>query len=168
MNDALIVIDVQNDYFEGGRFPLWETEAVLERTVAAIARARARGDLVVLVQHIVPASAGPGPFFDEGTEGAALHPALRAAAPEAPVVVKRHADSFQDTELGALLADHRIGRVQLAGMMTQNCVTFTALSKAAEAFKVEIRADLTTTRDPMIHQIALHALASRVAVSTGP
>jgi nicotinamidase-related amidase len=40
---ALLVIDLQNDYFPGGEFPLWNTEAVLLNTERAIEKAKARG-----------------------------------------------------------------------------------------------------------------------------
>jgi len=36
---ALLVIDLQNDYFPGGKFPLWNTEVVLQNIEQAIAKA---------------------------------------------------------------------------------------------------------------------------------
>src|SRR5262249_48636043 len=97
MSKALLVIDVQNDYFGAGKFPLWNTDATLEGVERAIALARAKDVPVVLVQHIAPGS--DGPFFNEGTPGAELHPRIRRAAPDAPVVVKTFADSFVKTTL---------------------------------------------------------------------
>ena len=47
-------------------------------------------------------------------------------------------------------------------MMTQNCVTHTAISKAAEKYAVTILPDCCTTVDAMIHNIALHAVSTRV------
>ena len=52
MTAALLIIDVQNDYFPGGALPLWNAEATLDAVVNAIDRARARGEAVVLVQHV--------------------------------------------------------------------------------------------------------------------
>ena len=49
-------------------------------------------------------------------------------------------------------------------MMTQNCVTHTAISKSAEKYNVVILPDCCTTVDEMIHKIALHALSTRVAL----
>jgi len=43
MGKALHVIDVQNDYFPGGKFPLWNTEETLAHTVGAVQQARAKG-----------------------------------------------------------------------------------------------------------------------------
>ena len=72
---ALIVIDLQNDYFPDGKFPLWNTEAVLAQVESAIARARAQGVPVILVQHIADAPNGAAPFFNAGTSGVELHAA---------------------------------------------------------------------------------------------
>ena len=52
MSTALIVIDVQNDYFPGGAFPLWNAESTLDATLAAITGAKERGEFIVLVQHL--------------------------------------------------------------------------------------------------------------------
>lgn len=161
MTSALLLIDLQNDYFPGGRYPLWNTEATLAAAEAAIARARHAAMAIVHVQHVASHDA---PFFVPGTDGVRIHPRILAAAPDAPIVVKQHADAFHQTDLAEHLARHGIGGLLLAGMMTQNCITHTALSKAAERYDVAVQADATTTVDPMIHRFALAALRTRVAV----
>lgn len=161
---ALLVIDLQNDYFPGGKFPLWNAEAVLERTLQAMDRARAQGLPVVLVQHIADSRRGPAPFFVEGSEGVQLHPRLRAAAPEAPLVVKAFADAFHQTDLQQVLAGLGVTELLVCGMMTQNCVTHTALSKAAEKYPVSILGDCCTTVSEMLHAIALNAVGTRLPV----
>lgn len=164
MSKTLVVIDLQNDYFADGAYPLWNADATLGAIEGAIARARASDIPVILVQHVADPEEGPSPFFTEGTEGAALHPRIREAAPDAPVVVKHAADSFHGTDLGAHL--HRLGTDELlvCGMMTQNCVTHTAISRAAEDYAVTVLPDCCTTVDEMLHLIALHALSTRVAL----
>jgi nicotinamidase-related amidase len=162
MGKVLLVIDLQNDYFPGGRFPLWNAEATLASVEDAIRRARDKGIPVVLVQHLADADRGPAPFFNPGTEGAALHPRILAAAPEAPVVVKTFADAFEGTTLGAILARLGATELVLCGMMTQNCVTHTALSRAADAYGVTILPEGCTTVDEMIHLLALNAISTRV------
>jgi nicotinamidase-related amidase len=143
---ALIVIDPQNDYFPAGKFPLWNTDATLANIEQAIAKAHAAEVPVVLVQHIADSQQGIAPFFNDGTPGAEIHPLIRAAAPEAPVVVKKFADGFHCTTLEATL--HELGAKELliCGMMTQNYVTHTAISKSAEKYKVVILPDCCTLR----------------------
>lgn len=164
MTAALLVIDIQNDYFANGAYPLWNVEATLEATLAAIARAQARNEPVVLVQHV--AASADSFLFRAGSPGTEIHPRIRAAAPGAPVVVKQFADSFHQTELGVVLAKLGIEHLRIAGMMTQNCVAHTALSKDADAYRVSVLGDCTTTVDAVIHGFALNALSTRVAIVT--
>lgn len=164
MSKALLVIDLQNDYFPGGAHPLWNTDATLESILLAIEKARATGVPVILVQHVADASAGPAPFFNEGTDGVRIHPKILAAAEGAPVVTKAYADGFVGTTLDAELRKVGASELLVCGMMTQNCVTHTAISKSAEGYDVKILLDCCTTVDAMIHGIALHAVSTRTAV----
>lgn len=166
MTRALLAIDLQNDYFPGGAFPLWNAEATLEVVERAIGRARAAGLPVVLIQHVADPAQGLAPFFNAGTDGANIHPRIRAAAPEAPVVVKHFADSFEQTGLAETLQRLGADELILSGMMTQNCVTHTALSRRADDYgKVTVLTDATTTVSDMLHAIALHALSTRVTLA---
>ena len=162
MAKALLVIDLQNDYFPGGKFPLWNTDVVLQNIERAVAQANASGVPVIHVQHVANSEAGIAPVFNEGTPGADIHPRILAAAPKAPVVVKEFADSFEKTTLEATLSKLGVTDLLVCGMMTQNCVTHTAISKAAERYGVTIMPDCCTTVDEMIHNIALHAVSTRV------
>jgi nicotinamidase-related amidase len=162
MTTALLIIDVQNDYFPDGAFPLWNADATLDAIVAAIGRTRSRGEPVILVQHV--AASTDSPLFRAGTHGVGIHPRILAAAPDAPVVVKQHADSFHQTGLAGVLAALGVTALRIAGMMTQNCVVFTALSPAADHYDVSVVSDCTTTVNEAIHGFALHGLSTRVTV----
>lgn len=159
---ALLVIDLQNDYFPGGKFPLWNTDSVLQNIERAIEKAKARGVPVIHIQHIANNEMGIAPFFNEGTPGADLHPRILAAAPKAPIVVKEFADSFEKTNLEETLTRLGITELLVCGMMTQNCVTHTAISKAAEKYNVTILSDCCTTVSEILHLIALQAVSTRV------
>lgn len=164
MSTALLVIDLQNDYFPSGHFPLWNAEATLAHIETAIAKANAQHIPVIHIQHIANPANGISPFFNEGTDGVRIHPRILAAAPDAPVVVKQYADSFMDTTLEDTLSALGVTELLVCGMMTQNCVTHTAISKSAEKYTVSIVADCCTTVDEMIHGIALHAVSTRIPV----
>lgn len=165
MTKALVVIDIQNDYFPEGRFPLWNTEQTLTNIVGAVHQATNKGIPVLLIQHIADNSKGMAPFFNVGTKGVDLHQTLKEAAPTAPVVVKSFADSFYQTSLEQHLAELGVTELLLCGMMTQNCVTHTALSKAAEQYAITVLTDCCTTVSQMLHLIALNALAIRVRLA---
>ncbi|MBY0455202.1 MAG: cysteine hydrolase [Burkholderiaceae bacterium] len=161
---ALIVIDVQNDYFADGKFPLWNTEAVLANTEAAIAKARENNIPIIFVQHIADASKGIAPFFNSGTTGVDIHPRILKAAPDAIIITKSFADSFHQTVLEQTLHQSGAEELLICGMMTQNCVTHTAISKSAEKYSVKILADCCTSINQMIHLIALNAVSTRIAL----
>lgn len=160
---ALLIIDLQNDYFAGGKYPLWNTEQTLANTLDAIAQAHAQDIPVILVQHIAANPASP--FFVKDSVGVQIHPLVLAAAPDAPVVVKSHADSFLNTGLGELLGKLEVNELWIAGMMTQNCVTHTALSRAADPYRVKVLRDCCATVDAMVHGIALSALGDKVEMA---
>ena len=162
---ALLLIDLQNDYFPGGKFPQWNADATLAAVERAVAAAKEAGVAVVHVQHIANPAAGVAPFFNKGTPGADIHPCVLAAAPDAPVVVKEYADSFEKTTLEGTLARLGVTELLVCGMMTQNCVTHTAISKAAEKYEVCILPDCCTTVSEILHQIALHAVSTRVRLT---
>lgn len=165
-NKALLVIDLQNDYFPEGKYPLWNTENILKNIEAAIAKANEQNIPVILIQHVANSEMGIAPFFNRGTDGVEIHPAILKAAPNAKIVIKEFADSFEQTNLEAELEELKVEALLLCGMMTQNCVTHTAISKKAEKYDVTILADCCTTVDEMIHNIALHAVSTRVPLQS--
>jgi nicotinamidase-related amidase len=160
MTRALLVIDIQNEYFPGGLFPLWQAEETEARVVAAIGAARAVGDRIVLVRHV--STAPSGLFAAEGA-GVAIRPAILAAAGEAPVVTKHFADAFQDTDLARRLEG--VDELLVCGMMTQNCVVFTAMSRAADGYRIRVVGDLCAAPSEAVHRIALSALGSKTDVA---
>jgi nicotinamidase-related amidase len=161
---ALVVIDIQNDYFEGGAFPLWNAETTLTTVEKAIRMARAKDMPVVFVQHI---ATGPSPFFNSGTEGVKLHSRIHAAVGASPLVTKQHADAFEATDLHDTLQGLGADELIVCGMMTQNCVTHTAISRRADDYrKVTVLTDASTTATEMLHLIAVAGLSTRVTLAT--
>lgn len=159
---ALIVIDPQIDYFEEGLFPLWNTQATLINILAAMNFAKNNGFPIVFIQHVANDFSGKGPFFNPNTKGVDIHSDIMACAPNAPIVVKHFADAFEQTDLQKTLDSLGIEKLILCGMMTQNCVTHTAISKSAEQYEVEIIGEACTTREELLHLIALNAISTRV------
>jgi nicotinamidase-related amidase len=165
MNPALVVIDVQKDYFEQGMFPLANAQRVLENIANAIEQAKRKKIPIVLIQHIADPAGGPAPFFNANTSGADIHPRILEVAGDAPVVIKHFADSFERTQLQSVLESHHVDTLLVCGMMTQNCVTHTAISKAADAYRVTVLEDCCTTVSEILHAIAIHGLSTRVAIA---
>lgn len=164
---ALLVIDLQYDYFPGGAFPLYNTDATLNAVITAIKAANSLNIPVINIQHIADPSLGISPFFNKDTHGAAIHSDILSVAPNAKVVVKHFADGFEGTLLLQTLRELDVEELIICGMMTQNCVAHTAISRRTDNFKkVTVLTDATTTVSDMLHQIALSAISPNVVLST--
>lgn len=160
---ALIVIDIQNDYFPDGNFPLWNTDKTLNNILSAIKSAQNKDIPIILIQHV---SSDPhAQFFAKGSKGVKLHPLILERTPNAKIVIKNYADAFYQTELEKVLSEYDVNELLITGMMTQNCVTHTALSKSAEKYKIKILQDCTTTVNEAIHYIALDAISTRIELA---
>lgn len=159
---ALLVIDIQNDYFPDGKFPLWNTDKTLSNIKQLITKANAQHVPVFLIQHISSAPQGMAPFFEEGSDGMRIHSEIMSICPDAEIICKQHADGFHQTNLEKSLGKLDVDELLICGMMTQNCVTHTAISKKAEKYKVSIIGDCCTATDRMIHNMALNAVSIRV------
>lgn len=161
MKNALIVIDIQNDYFPGGSFPLEAPEIACKAAVKAIEKAHREGWLIVGIQHIATADA---PFFKPDSEGAKIHPDVAVALGDAPILVKNEADSFFKTRLEQLLHDNGITDIYLTGMMTQHCVTHTALSPQGQGMTMHIIAEGCAAPTKALSDLALFGLAARCRI----
>jgi nicotinamidase-related amidase len=126
MADALVVIDIQNEYFPGGALTLPDAQGAAGRAAEAIAAARAAGIPVVHIRHEEP---GSDQWFVPGSNGVEINPAVAPGEGEA-VIVKHHPNSFLGTELAERLAGAGASRVAFCGMMTSMCVDATVRAAA--------------------------------------
>ncbi|MEO9386094.1 cysteine hydrolase family protein [Chromobacterium phragmitis] len=162
-NTALVLIDFQNEYFDGA-LPLPDAEAALERAQALRVFAAARGWPVVHVRHQAPAGS---PLFAAGQPSSAIHAALRPNPGEL-VVDKREVSAFVGTDLAARLRGMGTDTLMIAGLMTHACVAGAARDAVPAGFEVIVAADACATRDlqppggePVPHrQLHLAALAA--------
>ncbi len=141
---ALIVVDIQGFYFEGGAAPLEGSVPAAEQAARVLARFRALGWPVVHIQHLPPGAVGPGQDIEP--------PAYRIRPEVAPVagervVGKRHANAFRETALEATLRELGVTRLVLVGMQTHMCVEAAARAAADLGFEVMVVHDACATRD---------------------
>src|SRR5690554_5401055 len=91
---AIVVVDLQNDYFPGGKYELVGIDKAAANAARVIEAARGKGDRVIHVQHIFPSQ--DAPFFTPDSDGSAINPVVAPQEGET-VVVKNHPNSFLKT-----------------------------------------------------------------------
>lgn len=139
---ALVLIDLQNDYFPGGDMALVGADAAVHRAARLLAGFRERSLPVFHVQHIE--ADDQAPFFRPGTPGVDIHPAVRPAAGE-PVIVKHFPNSFRGTSLLEDLNKAGVTELCFAGMMTHMCVDSTVRAAADLGFGCTVAEDACAT-----------------------
>jgi nicotinamidase-related amidase len=116
---ALVLIDLQNDYFPGGKFTLVATDAAADKAAKLLTTFRARKDPVIHVRH---ESTEPDPaFFAPGSAGAEIHAKVKNTGDE-PVVTKNQINAFQGTDLKRVLDERGITDLVIVGAMSHMCV----------------------------------------------
>jgi nicotinamidase-related amidase len=138
MATALLIIDIQNDYFPGGAFPLVGPEAAAEVASGLLARFRDEGRPVVHVQHVWDAP--DAEFFRPGTAGVEINAAVAPLDGE-PLVTKAYPNSFRETTLQATLTELGVDGLVVVGMMTSMCVDATVRAAADLGYPVTVVAD---------------------------
>jgi nicotinamidase-related amidase len=141
---ALVLIDVQNDYFPGGKWPLVGINSAADNAAKVLAAARTAGDLVVHVCHEFPSAEAP--FFTPESDGAMIHPKVGAAEGE-PVVLKHHVNAFRETDLKAILDRHGIEDVIICGAMSHMCVDAGVRAASDLGYRCVVVHDACATRD---------------------
>ncbi|TQK18188.1 nicotinamidase-related amidase [Microbacterium sp. SLBN-154] len=143
MAPVLVLIDIQRDYFPGGRFPLVDPDAAAERAAELLAAFRAAGLPIVHVRH---ESSGSGSFLEAGTPGAEIDPRVAPEGDET-VVVKHHPNAFFGGLLGEALAAHTGAPLVVAGMMTSMCVDASVRAASDFGWAVTVAADACAAPD---------------------
>ena len=139
---ALLVIDFQLEYFEGGRMPIPDVHAAMARAKALIAFADMHGMPVFHIQHLGPAG---GPLFARDGNTVAFHPEILPAAHHT-VVQKTTASSFASTNLHQQLQEGDIKTLIISGLMTHMCVSTTARDARPLGYQAIVAGDASATR----------------------
>jgi nicotinamidase-related amidase len=144
MTRALVLVDIQRDYFPGGAFPLVEPEAAVTAARSVLDTFRASGELVVHVFHV---STDPNAsFFRPGTAGLEFHPLVGPA--EGEVVLEKHRpNSFIDTGLSSVLDEADATELVIVGMMSSMCIDSTTRAAHELGYTCTVVADACSAPD---------------------
>ncbi|MDX9773815.1 MAG: isochorismatase family protein [Bacteroidales bacterium] len=132
-NYALLIIDVQNFYFPGGRSELVDPEAAAGMAAIAAARARAGGEPVIYIQH-------------KASSGMEINDIVRPAVGDA-VFIKEEVNSFLGTGLKEHLDSLGIDTLVICGMQTQMCVEAAVRAAHDFGYHVVLLHDACATRN---------------------
>lgn len=144
MNTALLVIDVQNDYFPGGKMELKNSTDAAVRIKDLLKYFRKEGMPVVHVQHIsvVPSAS----FFVPDTPGVQFNSNVMPEVGER-IIVKYLPNCFRNTDLDSWLKENKIRKLVIAGMMTHMCVDTTVRAAFDLGYECILAGDCCATRD---------------------
>ena len=148
MKTALIVIDVQNDYFDKGTMTLVGSDKASENTRLILDRFRADSLPIIHIQHI--ATSPTATFFLPKTKGAEIHDNVKPSGQE-KVIVKHYPNSFRETELLDYLKGKNISDLVICGMMTHMCVDATVRVAKDFGFNIVLIGDACATKDQEIN-----------------
>lgn len=141
---ALVIIDIQNDYFEGGKMPLVGSLEAVEKAHRVLEYFRAEKLPVLHIQHI--SNREGATFFLPGTFGAEIHEQVKPVGAE-KIIEKHFPNSFIETELQSYLSVNGITELVICGMMTSMCVDATVRAAKDLGYNCTVIADACAAPD---------------------
>lgn len=144
MSKALIIIDIQNDYFENGAMELVGSLSASENAKLVLSKFRNENLPIVHIQHL---SVAPGSvFFLPETRGQEIHENVKPLDGE-KVITKYYPNSFRDTDFLDYLKSLSITELVVVGMMTHMCVDATVRAAKDFDFECTLIGDACASRD---------------------
>jgi nicotinamidase-related amidase len=154
MSKALLIIDLQKDYFPGGAMPLAGIDAASAHAAEALDRFRQQGLPLVHVRHEF--ASAEAPFFRPGTAGAEIHPSVAPAAGEL-VITKHNVNSFHQTDLQQRLDAMGVKDLVIVGAMSHMCVEGTTRAAADLGYDCQVIHDACATCDQQFNGRTINA-----------
>ena len=142
-DSALLIIDIQNDYFPGGAMELEGADTAGTKAGMAIKRFREKNLPVLHVRHLSVRAGAT--FFLPGTRGAEIHASVQPATGET-VIEKNFPNAFRNTSLREELERLKVKDLVVAGMMTHMCVDASVRHAADLGYKITLLGDACATR----------------------
>lgn len=151
---ALLIIDIQNDYFEGGANPLVGSHEASLNAKKILEYFRKKHLKVFHIRHISARSGST--FFLPESRGAEIHADVKPVDGE-EVVIKHFPNSFHGTELHASLIVNNITNIVVCGMMTHMCVDASIRAAKDLGFSCTIISDACATKNLEIQGVQVKA-----------
>lgn len=146
-NTALLLIDIQNDYFssfEGAKYPLVSSEEASKNASTLLKEFRKKALNIIHVKHENPDENAP--FFNIGSKGAQIHNSVKPLEEET-VISKNFPNSFLKTQLKEILEEKEIDSLVIVGAMTHMCVDATLRAAKDFGYNCTVINDACATKD---------------------
>lgn len=168
MSQALVIVDVQNDYFPGGKMELVGIEEAATKVQRSLELFRARNLPIFHIQHI--SNREGATFFLPETDGAEIH---KSVAPQKGeyTIQKNFPNSFRDTSLKSQLQQLNVEEVIICGAMTHMCIDSTVRAAFDIGFRCIVISDACATRNMEFNGVnldALHVHTAFIAALSSP
>jgi nicotinamidase-related amidase len=144
MTTGLILVDIQNDYFEGGCMELVGMDAAAENARYLLAYFRQNHLPTFHIQHISTREGAT--FFLPNTRGVEIHASIKPTADDL-VIQKHFPNSFRETPLLDELNRAQVDRVVICGAMSHMCIDATTRAAADLGFHCTLVHDGCATRN---------------------
>ena len=154
MKQALLIIDIQNDYFEGGTMTLVNPDKACENAKLILEKFRKENLEIIHIQHI--ATRPNATFFLPDTFGAQIHENVLPKGNE-KVIIKHFPNSFRETGLLNYLNENKITDLVICGMMTHMCIDATTRAAKDYGYNCTLIDDACATRNLTINQESVNA-----------
>lgn len=164
MSKALLIIDIQNDYFENGAMVLVGSDKASQNAKLVLESFRNNDLPVVHIQHIN--NGEDATFFLPETKGAEIHENVKPEEGET-LIVKHYPNSFRETELLDHLRSNDITDLVIVGMMTQMCVDATTRAAKDFGFNCTVLGDACATLDLEVNNKKVKAANVQTAFLAG-
>lgn len=158
---ALIVIDIQNEYFPQGKLPLVGINEAADNAALVIASARKKGQTVIHIRHEMPST--DAPIFTPNTDGVAINEKVKPIEGEA-VITKHYPNSFRETALKELLDKEGIKEVTVVGAMSHMCVDATVRAAVDFGYTTTTIHDACATLDLEFNGTKVPAAQAHVTI----
>ncbi|EPT7056179.1 cysteine hydrolase family protein [Cronobacter sakazakii] len=152
--EAIIVIDLQNEYLPSGKLPLTGIEAAASNAAKIIADARAKGVSVFHIQHIF--AHNEMPVFMPESDGIKIQSSVLPTGNE-PVIVKNYVNSFLKTSLKQQLEEQGITSLVVVGAMSHMCVDAAVRAASDFGYDVTVLHDACATLDLEFNGVSVPA-----------
>ena len=144
MSNALVIIDIQKDYFPGGNMEVINSEAAASNARALLETFRSKNFPIIHVQHVSTRKGAT--FFLQGTKGVEIHESVNPSGDE-KIIIKNFPNSFRDTDLEDFLHSHGVKRIIFCGMMSHMCIDATVRAAFDKGFSCTVAHDACATRN---------------------